>query len=178
MQSSSSKYGSSGAGSAAEAYRAAKSGLGSPRGANNKSKAGRGKGKQALDEEQLEELREAFNLFDTDGSGTIDVRELKAAMRALGFTVKKAEIRQMLVRVHACAAGRSVGGVWVGQGLAGRGRVAQRAHHAFATLPHAVIAGVRRAAHLTLVVLSLRRRTPGTNWTSLPARSSSRSLPR
>jgi hypothetical protein len=111
VQSSSSKYGSSGAGSAAEAYRAAKSGLGSPRGANNKSKAGRGKGKQALDEEQLEELREAFNLFDTDGSGTIDVRELKAAMRALGFTVKKAEIRQMLVRVRvqSVGLGRSVG---------------------------------------------------------------------
>ncbi len=108
VQSSSSKYGSSGAGSAAEAYRAAKSGLGSPRGANNKSKAGRGKGKQALDEEQLEELREAFNLFDTDGSGTIDVRELKAAMRALGFTVKKAEIRQMLVRGHVQLVDRAV----------------------------------------------------------------------
>jgi hypothetical protein len=115
-QSSSSKYGSSGAGSAAEAYRAAKSGLGSPRGANSKNKAGPRKGKQALDEEQLEELREAFNLFDTDGSGTIDVRELKAAMRALGFTVKKAEIRQMLVRSQSVG-GRSVsrwGCVWQG----------------------------------------------------------------
>jgi len=44
----------------------------------------------------MQELKEAFNLFDTDGSGTIDIRELKAAMRALGFTVKKAEIREML----------------------------------------------------------------------------------
>ena len=43
-----------------------------------------------------QELREAFNLFDTDGSGSIDIKELKAAMRALGFTVKKAEIRQMI----------------------------------------------------------------------------------
>ena len=42
---------------------------------------------QGLDEEELEEVREAFNLFDSDGKGTIDVRELKAAFRALGFTV-------------------------------------------------------------------------------------------
>ena len=43
-----------------------------------------------------QELREAFNLFDTDGAGSIDIKELKAAMRALGFTIKKAEIRQMI----------------------------------------------------------------------------------
>jgi hypothetical protein len=42
---------------------------------------------QGLDEEELEEIREAFNLFDSDGKGTIDVRELKAAFRALGFQV-------------------------------------------------------------------------------------------
>lgn len=42
---------------------------------------------QKLDAEQLEELREAFNLFDTDGGGSIDAKELKAAMRALGFSV-------------------------------------------------------------------------------------------
>lgn len=54
----------------------------------------RAKPKQAgLDEEALEEIREAFNLFDTEGKGSIDVRELKAAFRALGFQVKKAEIR-------------------------------------------------------------------------------------
>lgn len=45
------------------------------------------KTKQGLDEEELEEIREAFNLFDTDGKGTIDIRELKAAFRALGFQV-------------------------------------------------------------------------------------------
>lgn len=54
---------------------------------------------QALDDEQKEEIREAFNLFDTDGSGTIDARELKAAMRALGFQVKKAEIRKMIAEI-------------------------------------------------------------------------------
>jgi Ca2+-binding EF-hand superfamily protein len=55
--------------------------------------------KKALDEEDLEEIKEAFHLFDTDGSGSIDVRELKAAMRALGFQVKKAEIRQMIADI-------------------------------------------------------------------------------
>ena len=40
--------------------------------------------KPDFSEEQIEEIREAFNLFDTDGSGSIDYKELKAAMRALG----------------------------------------------------------------------------------------------
>lgn len=31
-----------------------------------------------LSQEEIEELQEAFNLFDTDGSGTIDSSELKA----------------------------------------------------------------------------------------------------
>merc|ERR1711865_845798 len=52
--------------------------------------------KPGLSEEQIEEIREAFNLFDTDHSGSIDYRELKAAMRALGFAVKKEELREMM----------------------------------------------------------------------------------
>eukprot|EP00397_Hematodinium_sp_SG-2012_P057759 GEMP01072496.1.p1 GENE.GEMP01072496.1~~GEMP01072496.1.p1 ORF type:complete len:154 (-),score=43.49 GEMP01072496.1:368-829(-) len=44
----------------------------------------------------MEELREAFILFDTDASGLIDARELKAVIRALGFEVKKDDVRQML----------------------------------------------------------------------------------
>ena len=55
------------------------------------------KSKPGLDEEAMEEIKEAFNLFDTEGKANIDVRELKAAFRALGFQVKKAEIRQMFV---------------------------------------------------------------------------------
>merc|ERR1719326_1593328 len=55
------------------------------------------KGRSGLDEEQTEELREAFNLFDTEHSGTIDARELKAALRALGFDqIKKEDVRRML----------------------------------------------------------------------------------
>ncbi|CAM9883883.1 unnamed protein product [Ectocarpus sp. 6 AP-2014] len=58
-----------------------------------------GRGKQTLDEESMEEIKEAFSLFDTEGKGAIDIRELKAAFRALGFQVKKQEIRGMLTDV-------------------------------------------------------------------------------
>merc|ERR1711885_1240 len=49
-----------------------------------------------LTEEQRQEIREAFDPFDTDGSGTIDAKELKVAMRALGFEPKKEEIKKMI----------------------------------------------------------------------------------
>mmetsp|Transcript_89210 Transcript_89210/g.186438 ORF Transcript_89210/g.186438 Transcript_89210/m.186438 type:complete len:218 (+) Transcript_89210:221-874(+) len=52
-----------------------------------------------LDEEQVEELREAFKLFDTENAGTIDARELKAALRALGFEVKKEDVKRMLADI-------------------------------------------------------------------------------
>ena len=41
----------------------------------------KGKGRQGgLTEEQKQEIREAFDLFDTDGSGTIDAKELKVSV--------------------------------------------------------------------------------------------------
>merc|ERR1712216_503300 len=49
-----------------------------------------------LTPQQVNEIREAFDLFDTDGSGAIDAKELKVAMRALGFEPKKEEIRKMV----------------------------------------------------------------------------------
>ena len=48
--------------------------------------------KQKLTEEQKQEIREAFDLFDTDGSGHIDPKELKAAMQSLGFEAKNQTI--------------------------------------------------------------------------------------
>ena len=68
---------------------------------------GRGgaKKKPGLSEEQIEEIREAFNLFDTDHSGSIDYRELKAAMRALGFEVKKEELKKMITDIDADGSG-------------------------------------------------------------------------
>ena len=40
----------------------------------------RGGSKPDITEEQKQEIREAFDLFDTDGSGTIDVKELKVTV--------------------------------------------------------------------------------------------------
>jgi hypothetical protein len=57
--------------------------------------------KPDLSEEQIEEIREAFNLFDTDHSGLIDYRELKAAMCALGFEMKKEELEKMITDIDA-----------------------------------------------------------------------------
>lgn len=37
-----------------------------------------------LSVEEIEEFREAFNVFDKDGSGTISSKELGIAMRTLG----------------------------------------------------------------------------------------------
>ena len=48
--------------------------------------------RQELSDEQKQEIREAFELFDTDKTGSIDYHELKVAMRALGFDVKKQEV--------------------------------------------------------------------------------------
>merc|ERR1711998_791199 len=64
------------------------------------------KKKGGLTDEQLEEIREAFGLFDGDASGAIDVRELKAAMRALGFEVKNEELKKMVADVDSDGSGQ------------------------------------------------------------------------
>ena len=46
-----------------------------------------------LTQEQKEEIDNAFILFDKDKSGSIDVGELKDAMKALGIYLKKEEVR-------------------------------------------------------------------------------------
>merc|ERR1712224_88308 len=51
---------------------------------------------KSLTEEQRGELREAFDLFDTDGSGAVDFTELMTAIKALGFEPKKEEIAKMV----------------------------------------------------------------------------------
>src|SRR5712671_1977073 len=49
-----------------------------------------------LSDEQRQEIKEAFELFDTDKDGAVDYHELKVAMRALGFDLKKAEVLKTL----------------------------------------------------------------------------------
>lgn len=54
-----------------------------------------------LTDEQKQEIREAFELFDADKNGFVDGHEMKVSMRALGFDVKRDEIAQYM---QDCAA--------------------------------------------------------------------------
>lgn len=62
--------------------------------------------KLELSKEQIQEIRQAFDLFDTDATGTIDVKEIKVVMRALGFEPKKEEITKMISEVDKEGTGK------------------------------------------------------------------------
>lgn len=53
----------------------------------------------SLTEQQKRDVKDAFNLFDTEGEGKLRTKDLKVAMRALGFEPKREEIRKILVDV-------------------------------------------------------------------------------
>ncbi|EOQ99451.1 hypothetical protein E3P92_02615 [Wallemia ichthyophaga] len=50
----------------------------------------------SLTDDQRQEIKEAFDLFDTDKDGSIDYHELKVSFRALGFDLKKPEVLKLL----------------------------------------------------------------------------------
>eukprot|EP00656_Telonema_subtile_P053808 TRINITY_DN7866_c0_g1_i1.p1 TRINITY_DN7866_c0_g1~~TRINITY_DN7866_c0_g1_i1.p1 ORF type:complete len:189 (-),score=36.88 TRINITY_DN7866_c0_g1_i1:43-609(-) len=58
-----------------------------------------------LSDEQFQEVKDAFELFDQDGSGFIDVRELKLAMRALGVETVGQELRGFVKDIGADTSG-------------------------------------------------------------------------
>ncbi|GAV82420.1 LOW QUALITY PROTEIN: RCC_reductase domain-containing protein/EF_hand_5 domain-containing protein [Cephalotus follicularis] len=58
-----------------------------------------------LTQQKKQEIKEAFELFDTDGSGTIDAKELNVAMRALGFEMTEEQITQMIADVDKDGSG-------------------------------------------------------------------------
>ncbi|TDH67039.1 hypothetical protein CCR75_007483 [Bremia lactucae] len=58
-----------------------------------------------LSDEELEEIRKAFNLFDTDGCGTIDPKELRAAMQSLSFEAKNPTNYQIVGDIDADLSG-------------------------------------------------------------------------
>ena len=58
-------------------------------------------------------MREAFALFDADKSGSIDLRELKAAMRALGFDASRDDLRSALQQIGKDTAPQSAASVTV-----------------------------------------------------------------
>jgi Ca2+-binding EF-hand superfamily protein len=54
------------------------------------------KKKKALTKEQVDEIKAAFKLFDKDLSGSIDVNELRDAMKALGIYLKRDALKEMM----------------------------------------------------------------------------------
>ncbi|KAG8844156.1 Calcium-binding component of the spindle pole body (SPB) half-bridge [Tulasnella sp. 330] len=64
--------------------------------AAQKAKQRRTASRPEISDEQKQEIKEAFELFDTDKDGALDYHELKVAMRALGFDLKKAEVLKIL----------------------------------------------------------------------------------
>ncbi|KAI8988086.1 calmodulin [Mycotypha africana] len=54
-----------------------------------------------LTEEQINEFREAFNLFDKDGDGSITTKELGTVMRSLNLNPTEAELQDMINEVDS-----------------------------------------------------------------------------
>ena len=65
-------------------------------GAAKKKTKVRGQYRQELSEQQKQEIKEAFDLFDTNGQGQINMKDLKVALRALGFEPSKEEIKRLI----------------------------------------------------------------------------------
>ena len=54
-----------------------------------------------LTEDEVQELYEAFNLFDSEGTGKVDPREIKAAMKELGYESRNPIIYNMVSELEA-----------------------------------------------------------------------------
>ncbi|KAL0125420.1 hypothetical protein PUN28_004504 [Cardiocondyla obscurior] len=55
--------------------------------------------KKELTEQQKSDIKEAFDLFDPDGTGKIPIKDLKVVLRALGFELTKKEIQTLVEEV-------------------------------------------------------------------------------
>ncbi|CAN1814640.1 Red chlorophyll catabolite reductase, chloroplastic [Linum perenne] len=75
------------------------------RGVSRKDNKPRSRHHGGLTQQKKQEIKEAFDLFDTDGSGTIDAKELNVAMRALGFEMTEEQITQMIADVDKDGSG-------------------------------------------------------------------------
>ena len=53
-----------------------------------------------LNEEQLRDLQTSFDIFDKDGTGNIDIKDLKVILRALGFEPQEDEIKKLLSTIN------------------------------------------------------------------------------
>ena len=55
---------------------------------------------RALNEEQLKEIKDAFDLFDVDNSGRIDPQELCISLHTLGFDQARDEIKKIIIELE------------------------------------------------------------------------------
>jgi centrin-1 len=72
---------------------------------NNKNDAQSEKMKQAvyklyLTKEQERDLKTSFDIFDKDGTGNIDIKDLKVILTALGFEPQEDEIKKLLSTIN------------------------------------------------------------------------------
>ncbi|CZT98531.1 centrin-3 [Plasmodium falciparum NF54] len=63
---------------------------------NRPISSNRRRGRNEITDEQKNEIKEAFDLFDTEKTGKIDYHELKVTIRALGFDIKKADVLDLM----------------------------------------------------------------------------------
>ncbi|CAL1529450.1 unnamed protein product [Lymnaea stagnalis] len=60
---------------------------------------------EGLSDDQVKELREAFNLFDKDGDGFITTSELGVVMTSLNQNPSQSELQDMINEVDADGSG-------------------------------------------------------------------------
>ncbi len=69
---------------------------------------------QSLSQEEYDEIRQAFELFDTNSTGRINPTELKQAMQSLGFDSRNPTIYDMIVELDTPEAAKK-GGIDIDQ---------------------------------------------------------------
>ena len=74
--------------------------MGAPSGGGGRKKVKTKGYKQELTDAQKAEVKEAFELMDSAGTGNIEVNELKVALRALGFEPQKEEINRLITDLN------------------------------------------------------------------------------
>lgn len=59
-----------------------------------------------LSDEQKADIKKAFDLFDTDGTGYINSKDLRVAIRALGFEPKSTELKKLVDKIDQEGSGK------------------------------------------------------------------------
>ncbi|CAN7989018.1 unnamed protein product, partial [Ixodes hexagonus] len=82
-----------------------------PQSTSRKSATGAGykrklSGKPEPSEEQKNDMKEAFSLFDPTGTGFMESKDMKFAMRALGFEPKKEEVKKLIAEIDKQGTGK------------------------------------------------------------------------